>query len=121
MKRMHRLLEARTNQNVSIRTVSRVLGITVDQVKTQEHPSFDLRISELHEWQKVLKIPISELLVEAEGQLSGPVLDRSRMVRLMRTALELRGNPNKDKISALTQMIIDQILEIMPELSEMMF
>jgi hypothetical protein len=120
MKRtLHRLAEARKSQNVNIKTVSRILGVSVEQAKSQEIPSCDLKISEIHEWQRALNIPISELLVEGDHQLSGPVLERSKMVRLMRTALELRDDSTKGKVSALKQMLVEQILELMPDLVSM--
>ena len=69
-------------------------------------------------WQEVLEVPIAELLVEAEGQLSGPVLERSRMVKLMKTAAAIREQTDGTATHRLANMLIGQILEIMPELQD---
>jgi len=66
----------------------------------------------------VLEVPIADLLVEGEGQLSGPVLARSRMVKLMKTAAAIREQAAGGAIAKLADMLIKQILEIMPELED---
>ena len=43
----------------------------------------------LYEWQKILEVPIVELLVESEDVLSKPLLQRAQLVRLMKTALAI--------------------------------
>jgi len=63
-------------------------------------------------------VPIAELLVEADGQLSGPVLERSRMVKLMKTAAAIREQTDGTATHRLANMLIGQILEIMPELQD---
>jgi hypothetical protein len=87
-------------------------------VRRQEHPDVDLRISDLLLWQQVLEVPVAELLVEGEGQLSGPVLERSRMVKLMKTAAAIRERTGGTPVGRLVDMLISQILEIMPELRD---
>lgn len=114
---MNLLGEARTAQGVSLESISRFLGMTPRQIKALEDSSYDPRVSEIHKWQKALDIPISELISECECELSGPILSRAKMVRLMKTAISLR-EAEKMK-STLSQLLIDQILEIMPELSSM--
>ena len=89
-KRLHRLSDVRQQQGVTLRNVARRLGVEISVVRRQEQETCDLRISDLLGWQEVLEVPIAELLVEAEGQLSGPVLERSRMVKLMKTAAAIR-------------------------------
>ena len=119
MKVLNRLAETRKSQGVTARTVSRNLGISIETVRNQENPSADLRISELIGWQEVLKVPLSELLTESEEGLSSPVRDRSRVVRLMRTALEIEKTKSMKAVRPLSATLIGQILEIMPELETM--
>jgi len=69
-------------------------------------------------WQQVLEVPVAELLVEGEGQLSGPVLERSRMVKLMKTVAAIRERSRDQGIVRMVEMLVDQILEIMPELAD---
>jgi transcriptional regulator with XRE-family HTH domain len=117
-KRMHRISEVRQRQGVTLRNVARRLGIELSVVRRQEQPDSDLRLSELMLWQSVLEVPIAELLVEGEGQLSGPVLERSRMVKLMKTAAAIRERTSGTPVGRTVDMLVEQILEIMPELRD---
>jgi len=68
--------------------------------------------------QKALDVPLAELLVESEDSLSGPVMERARMVRLMKTAAAIKERAEGTPIGRLAEMLSEQILEIMPELSD---
>ena len=111
--RRHRRL-----QGVTLRNVSRRLGTPLSVVRRQEQPDSDLRLSDLLQWQAVLEVPVAELLVEGEGQLSGPVLQRSRMVKLMKTAAAIRERTQDTTTARMVSMLIEQILELMPELAD---
>jgi len=115
---LHRIAEVRRQQGVTLRNVARRLGMSLPLVRRQEQPDCDLRLSDLLRWQQVLEVPVAELLVEGEGQLSGPVLERSRMVKLMKTAAAIRERCQEPAIARMVQMLVDQILEIMPELAD---
>jgi transcriptional regulator with XRE-family HTH domain len=115
---LHRVADVRRRQGVTLRNVARRLGVPLAVVRRQEQADCDLRLSELHRWQQVLDVPVAELLVESEGQLSGPVLERSRMVKLMKTAAAIRERTAGTAIGRMVEMLVEQILEIMPELSD---
>jgi transcriptional regulator with XRE-family HTH domain len=117
-RKMHRIAEVRQRQGVTLRNVARRLGMELSVVRRQEQVDCDLRISEVMAWQSVLEVPIAELLVEDEGQLSGPVLERSRMVKLMKTAAALRERTGGTPVGKMVEMLVSQILEIMPELED---
>jgi len=117
-KRLHRIADVRQQQGVTLRNVARRLGLEMSVVRRQEQADCDLRISDVMLWQKVLEVPIAELLVEGEDQLSGPVLERSRMVKLMKTAAAIRERTSGTPTGRIVTMLIDQILEIMPELAD---
>jgi hypothetical protein len=87
-------------------------------VRRQEQADCDLRLSDLQRWQEVLEVPVAELLVEGDGQLSGPVLERSRMVKLMKTAAAIRERSAGTAVCRMVEMLVEQILEIMPELAD---
>ena len=114
----HRIADVRRQQGVTLRNVARRLGIPLPVVRRQEQADCDMRLSELLRWQEVLEVPIAELLVEGDGQLSGPVLARSRMVKLMKTAAAIRERSRDPSISRMVTMLVEQILEIMPELAD---
>lgn len=113
---LHRLAQVRRREGVSRRTVARRLNLDIAQVKSQEQESADLPLSTLYRWQEVLDVPVAELLVESGDPLSGPVLKRAQMVRLMKTARSILERAQQVSIRRMAQMLIEQLIEIMPEL-----
>jgi hypothetical protein len=85
--------------------------------KTQEEETTDLKLSELYQWQRVLDVPVTELLSEAEEPLSRPVLERARMVRVMKTAQAILEKAPNTSIRRMAEMLVDQLTEVMPELA----
>ena len=114
----HRIADVRRQQGVTLRNVARRLGVPLPVVRRQEQSDCDMRLYELLRWQEVLEVPVAELLVEGDGQLSGPVLARSRMVKLMKTAAAIRERSRDPSITQMVAMLVEQILEIMPELAD---
>lgn len=114
----HRIREVRIQQGMSIRSVARRMGAEPRTLRQEEDPYTDVPLSRLHEWQRVLDVPISDLLVECETPLSRPVMERARLVKLMKTAAALRHQAESEPMRRMSQMLIEQILEIMPELAE---
>lgn len=115
-RRMHRIRRARKLQGISLRTAARKTGLTVPQLRAQEESTTDLRISDLHKWQKALEVPLAELLVEPGMGLTGEILERTRMIRLMKTAAAIVEAAESSPIQQLSQNLVDQLVEIMPEL-----
>lgn len=115
---LHRLAAVRRLQGISRRTVARRMGVDLATVRRQEQPSCDLALSELYRWQKVLEVPVTELLVEADDELATPVLKRAQLVRMMKTALAILEVAREEPIRRMAQTLVDQFIEIMPELGE---
>lgn len=115
-KRMHRIRTVRRLQGVSLRSAARQMGIDVRRLRAQEQEANDLHISDLLRWQKALDVPMSELLVEPDTQLSGPIMERARMIRLMKTAAAILERTNSTSIRRMAEMMVNQLVEIMPEL-----
>ena len=113
---LHRLAYIRRREGISRRTLARRLQIELDDVKSQEKANADLLLSHLYEWREVLDVPIAELLVESSDPLSKPVLKRARLVRLMKTARTILERAQQTSIRRMAQVLIEQLLEIMPEL-----
>jgi hypothetical protein len=117
-KALHRISQVRQEQGVSIRSAARRLGISMQDVRAQEQPQSDLRLSQIHQWQRVLEVPLSDLLLDSEGPLSTPVSQRARMLRVMKTAKALAESATEPPIQRLATMLISQLVELMPELQE---
>jgi transcriptional regulator with XRE-family HTH domain len=115
---LHRLARVRRQQGVSRQTVASRLRISVEQVRQQENESSDLPLSTLYAWREILDVPIAELLVEPNDDLPSPILMRSRLVRLMKTVRTTMEKAKQDSVRWLVQTMVNQLIEIMPELSE---
>lgn len=116
--RYHRLAEARKSQGISLANVARRLGISVRVAQRKEDGQTDLRLSELYQWQEVLGLPIGELLIEPDEALAAPILERARMVRLMKTAKAISEQAGRTNVRLLAERLVQQLLEAMPELEQ---
>jgi len=76
-----------------------------------------LRLSELYRWREVLDVPLMELLVEPSDELTVPLLCRTRLVRLMKSARAIEENTVSKIVKRLALSIIDQLVKLMPELA----
>jgi len=117
-RELHRISEVRMQQGTSLRSVSRKMDLSVQEIREQETNTTDLRISELLKWQEVLEVPLADLLIDLEGPLSEPVCERARMLRIMKTAKAIKEGAHNRSIVRLANMLIGQLVEIMPELSD---
>jgi transcriptional regulator with XRE-family HTH domain len=114
---LHRLAVVRQQQGISRRTVARRLNIDLAAVRDQELETTDISLSQLYDWQGVLEVPLGELLIEADDTLSPAILQRAQLVRLMKSALAIQENAKQESIRRMVQSLIDQLLEMMPELA----
>ncbi|HEY2827285.1 MAG TPA: hypothetical protein VGJ04_06760 [Pirellulales bacterium] len=115
---LHRLSVVRRQQGVSLRNIARRLNVDVTEARQQEEETSDLPLSMLYQWQQVLDVPIAELLVDSESPLSPPVMERARMVKVMKTVAAIVEKANTPSMKRLVQMLCNQLLEIMPELAD---
>lgn len=117
-KAMHRISQVRQEQGVSVRSAARRLNLSMQDVRDQENPGSDLKLSQLHQWQQVLEVPLADLLLDTEGPLSTPVSQRARMLRVMKTAKALAESASEAPVQRLATMLISQLVELMPELQD---
>jgi transcriptional regulator with XRE-family HTH domain len=115
---LHRIADARRQQGISVRSAARRMGTSMDQVRRQEDPRCDLPLSDLYRWQEALEVPIVDLLVETNTPLSEPVLTRARLLRIMKTVRAIKESSNSVSILRFVTMLEQQLLELMPELSD---
>ena len=115
---LHRIAAVRKQQGISSRTAARQLGSDLRKVREQEDENSDLSLSELYDWQRVLDVPIADLLVEPGTPLSQPVQLRAQLVRVMKTALSIREKSTSPNVVRMADTLIQQLIEMMPELAE---
>lgn len=116
-RQLHRVRTVRLQQGVSLRSAARQMGSDIRSLRLQEQESTDLRISDLHKWQKALDVPVTDLIEETDEPLSRPVMERARMIRLMKTAAAIHERAPV-AIQRMSQMLVDQLVEVMPELRD---
>ena len=114
--KLHRIRTVRMQQEVSMRTAARRSGVDVRTLRRQEQENTDLSLSDLHRWQEALDVPIAELVEEPGAHLSKSVMERAKMVRLMKTATSIQEKSQTDSLSRLAQVMVDQLVDMMPEL-----
>jgi len=115
---LHRIRSIRQQQGISIRCAARRLNLPVDAVKALENETSDMLLSTLYAWQRALDVPVGDLLVDRDGPLSEPVLKRARLVKLMKTAAAILAVADSDPLVRLSRMLVEQLIEIMPELKD---
>jgi len=115
---LHRLGTVRRQQGVSQRNIARLLNVDISLVRRQEEEATDLPLSVLYQWQKILEVPIAELLVDSDAPLSPPVMERARMVKVMKTVAAIVEKAETASMKRMVQMLCNQLLEIMPELTD---
>ena len=117
-RRFHRIAAVRQEQGMSLRSVSRRLGVDVRDLRYQECETTDLRLSDLYRWQKALEVPVEDLLVDPGAPLSRPVMERARLIRLMKTVVAIKEQTASEPIQRLAEMLTNQLVEVMPELED---
>ena len=108
---LHCIRQVREQQNTSLRRAARQLGKNIHEASRQEEETSDLRLSELYAWQKLLGVPAADLLIDNDTPLSRPVLERARLVRMMKTAAAIREECQTKPIERLAERLIDQLVE----------
>ena len=114
---LNRIREVREQQGVSIRSMSRRMGLDIRTCRKLEDPERDLTLSELQMIQQALDVPLQDLLVDRQS-LSRPVEERAKMIRIMKTAVALRELKVNTRANRMAEMLCEQLVDIMPELAE---
>ncbi|MDB4650903.1 helix-turn-helix domain-containing protein [Pirellulaceae bacterium] len=115
---VNRIRHVREQQGVSLRTAARRMNKDIRSIRSEEDEDSDLRISQLKRWQEVLDVPMIDLLQEPGGPLSRPVLERAKLLRIMKTAVSIAENATEEPIQRFAQMLREQLIDLMPELEE---
>lgn len=117
-QQLHRIAEVRSQQGLSLRAIARRTGIDVRELKQQELETTDLSLRDLHRWADALEVPVSNLLVDRDHDLSSSVRDRAALVKIMKTVVALQEVAASPRVARLSEMLREQLLAMMPELAE---
>ena len=115
---LNRIKKVCEQQGVSVRTASRRLGLDSKSVRAQQEEDADLSLSQLIQWQQILDVPLVDLLHEPGGELSRPIEQRAKLVRVMKTAMSIRDETDDSPLNRLATMMVEQLIEVMPELED---
>ena len=113
---LHRLATVRRLQNILRRGLARRMNVDVAEISRQEDETCDLPLSVLFQWQEALDVPLVELLAESADAISPPLMRRACLIRLMKTAMALLEQVDAESERDLAQALVDQLIEVMPEL-----
>ncbi|HEY1600673.1 MAG TPA: hypothetical protein VGG64_13780 [Pirellulales bacterium] len=113
---LHRIATVRQQQGISLRGLARQLRTSISELELEEEEQTDLRLSRVYWWQSVLEVPIGELLLDTNSPLSAPVLERARLVRIMKTVAAISEKAESSSIKRLARTLASQLVELMPEL-----
>ncbi len=118
VSQLHRIAEVRAQQGLSLRAIARRTGVDLQELKRQELPDCNLTLIDLTRWAKALEVPIENLIVDHDSELSDPVQSRAAMVKVMKTVVALTEVAASPRVVRLTTMLREQMIELMPELAE---
>ena len=113
---LHRIRDVRQEQGISLRRIAAQMKQDIEEVRREEQTDTDLPLSRLYAWQRLLDVPVADLLVDCDAPLSAPVLQRARMVRLMKTVAAIQEKAGTTAVRRLATTLAEQLIEIMPEL-----
>jgi hypothetical protein len=65
-----------------------------------------------------LDVPVGNLLIDRDHELSNSVRDRAALVKIMKTVVAIQEIAASPRVARLTEMLREQLLAMMPELAE---
>jgi len=100
-----------------LRSVSRNMGVGVRQLRREENEAADLTLSRLVEWQRALNVPLLEVLLDNDEQMTPSVIHRGALLKIMKTAAAIIEQSDCPDVKTLASQIADSLTEVMPELA----
>jgi hypothetical protein len=116
-RKLHRLATVRRQQGLNVSTLARRWDQRISVVRAEEDETSDLTLSQLYRWQQILEVPVADLLMDDDAPLSFPVMRRTQLLRLMKTAVTIGQKARSAPIRRLAKRMMNQLTDIMPELA----
>jgi transcriptional regulator with XRE-family HTH domain len=115
---LHRVRAARKARRLSLSEVAKHLALPPEEAERQEQPTSDLPLSTLYRWQKLLKVPVTELLVDGTGSLGLPSVKSERLAGALQVALAILAQTKQPGIRRMAHTLVDQLVELSPDLKQ---
>jgi len=115
---LHRISKVRQQQGISLRSIARKFCRSTREIQSEEDMCHDMKISDLLRWQQILDVPLVDLLEDPDAPLSNPISKRANLLRIMKTAKAIEESAQKINVKRLAAMLIQQLVELMPELAD---
>lgn len=117
-EKLHRLAEIRRREGISVRAMARRLGVTSTEVRRQERSFTDIPLRVVAEWAAALRMPIGELVADANDGLPPHLHRRANLLRAMKAARAIERRAKEKTVRLLAADISQRLLAVMPELVE---
>ena len=117
-RQWHRVRTVREREQVSVNALARRTKLKESVLEQIENEGFDMPVSMLYRLAEGLRVPINELLLQREGTSSDPIRQRACLLRIARTAHTILAKCRHKTTRHLAQTLVDQLIELMPELAE---
>ncbi len=115
--RWHRVRAIREREEISLNAFARRTKMAAGTLRKLEQEDSDLPLSVLHRMAEGLGVPVSELLIDPQEGLSEPIRQRACLVRIARTAQTLLEQSKSQAMRSLSQTLVNELTELMPELA----
>ena len=116
---LHRIGKVRRQMGVSLIYAARPLGTEAPHLESQEEETANLHLSDVYAWRHVLlKVPAADLLIEPDGPLQLPNLERNWLVRMIKKAQAILRQTRSKTVRCMAWQVIAQLTDIMPELGQ---
>ncbi|MEM9659430.1 MAG: hypothetical protein AAF961_13815 [Planctomycetota bacterium] len=115
-RRLHRIADVMRQENMTIRNAATRMKVTQSRVKREMSPNQDLTITDLMRWQKMLKVPLADLIAEPTDELSPQVQLRGGLLKAMRTVRTIQEATSDPREAKLAERLAQQLTALMPEL-----
>ena len=114
---LQRVAAVRRQQGISRRTLARRMNVDLSAIREQESETYDLTLSQLYAVAKAPRSSRERIVGRGRRQPRSPRHAARPTVRLMKSALAIKENAKQESIRRMVETLIEQLLEIMPELA----
>jgi transcriptional regulator with XRE-family HTH domain len=115
-RELHRLSIVRKLRKLTLNEVARQLQLPYEEARRQEQETSDLALSQLYRWQRLLQVPIADLLVDGDESLGVPAVKKEALTAVLEVALQIIAHTRQPGIRRIAHTLVDQLVELSPEL-----